>query len=484
MIEVPTAEADGSVPFGLLYAASSAYRSGHNVRILDIAKENLTYSDIKEMIYEFSPDLIGLGGITSSYKNCKELTNNIKRDFREIPVVVGGVISSVSDLLLEKTGADFIVHGEGEISFPNLIDAIQTGGDFQKVKGISFLSGGKIYKTERQRQISNLDEIPIPEYSLLQMEKYISPIDDWIKNYFTDKRERHEILERLSGEQYYFPIMTSRGCTHKCIFCYRHQKGLRQHSVEYVVNTMKYLRDNYGVAIFQINDELTTANKKWVLEFCDTLVNERLGVFFIVLSSRVDNIDEEILVRLKKAGCLMINYGYESGSDNILKEIKKGVTREQALEAGLLTKKVGIKNVPEIIIGFPSENERTVNETIDFLKQLDTWPISINTPIPFPKTPLWDYGVTHGLIKDKEEFVLRYKRQMFVNFTGMSNNRVRRLRNKARFDTRLHWLKKRKKYPEYLRCLLEKFFVMMLQPALPDSFYQTLRKGYLKLAAN
>lgn len=481
MIELSSEKAGGSVPFGLLYAASSAYRSGHDVRIIDMVKDDLTYVDVKKLIDDFSPGLIGMGGITSCYKNCKDLIGNIKRDFSHIPVVVGGVITSVADLLLDRAGADYVVHGEGEISFPNLINTLECGQDPSAVKGISFLRDGVVQKTEEQPQISNMDDILIPEFSLLNMSNYLDPIDKWIEWYFKyEPLEYKDVAEKLAGKKYMFPIITARGCTHKCIFCYRHQRGLRQHSVEYVVSMIKLLHDRYGVDLFQINDELTTANKNWVLNFCDCLMEETLGVHIIVLSSRVDNVDEEILVRLKDAGCLMINYGYETGSPTILKEIRKKVTREQALKAGLLTKKVGIKNIPEIIIGFPSETEETVEETIDFLKQLDTWPMSINTPIPFPETPLWQYAVEHNLIKDKEEFILGYKRGRFVNFTPYSDAKLLRLVAKVRYDTYLHWLKKRKRYAPYIKTLFKKFLYINIKSNIPLKVFDSLKNIYKK----
>lgn len=481
MIEVPTVERDGSVPFGLLYAASSVYRNGHNVRILDIAKEDSSYVDIKKYIEDFSPGLIGFGGITASYKNCKELVSNIRIDFKDIPLVVGGVISSVADLLLKSVGVDFVIHGEGEISFPNLIDTIENRKDVHNVKGISFLKEGSICTTDRQPQISNLDDISIPEYALLDMDRYLGPVENWLEPYFKYDNDKYpKILEKLSGKKL-FPIITSRGCPYKCIFCYRHLKEWRQHSVEYVVKMMKYLWDKYDVSVFQINDELTTLHKKWILRFCDTLIKQKLGVYFIILSSRVDTVDEEILLRLKEAGCLMINYGYESGSDIILKEIKKEATRKQGLKAGLLTKKAGLKNIPEIIIGFPSETEGTIAETINFLKQLDTWPVSINTPIPFPETPLWQYGVEHNIIKDKEALVLGYKRGLFVNFTKYSDKKVSTFVSKVSYDVRLTWLKNRKMYGLYIKCAMERVLLVYIKLIVPQAIYSVAKKAYHKL---
>jgi anaerobic magnesium-protoporphyrin IX monomethyl ester cyclase len=480
MIEIPTVEKDGSVPFGILYAASCAKRAGHAVTILDLVNEDKSVAQIKQTIKTFKPGVIGIGGITSGYRRCKELVPELKRDFPEIPVVAGGVITSVSDLLLTRAGVDLVVRGEAEVTFPELLKTIEGRGDPANIDGISFVRSGTIVHTNDRPQVGNLDDIPAPAFDLLDMPKYLSPVQHWIDWYFAYDRQRHAALsEKLRSTPYMFPIITARGCTHRCIFCYRHHKGLRQHSVDYVVRMMRALRDTYGIGTFQINDELTTGNRSWVMEFCRRLRDERLGLFFIILSARVDSVDEEVLSALKSAGCLMINYGYESGSDIILKEIRKGVTRQQALQAGKLTKQAGIKNVPEIIIGFPSETQETVCETVDFLRQLDAWPISVNTPIPFPQTPLWDLAVERGLIRDKEEFILGYARGRFLNFTAFSDAWLHAMVAKVNCDTRLHWLKARSRYGEYLRCLiLEKLCYKVLKPVLPLWIYTYLRNLY------
>ncbi|MFA5255958.1 MAG: cobalamin-dependent protein, partial [Candidatus Omnitrophota bacterium] len=138
MCEIPTTERDGSVPFGVLYAASSVYRAGHNVRIIDLVKDPLKYPELKTIIDEFKPDLIGMGGITSSYWLCKELVRNIKQDFPAVPIVAGGVLSSVADLLIERAGVDYVVHGEGEETLVRLIASIESGLSPDTVNGISF----------------------------------------------------------------------------------------------------------------------------------------------------------------------------------------------------------------------------------------------------------------------------------------------------------------------------------------------------------
>lgn len=485
MFEIPTTERDGSVPFGVLYAASSAYRAGHNVRIVDLVKNPLKYTELKTVIDEFKPGLIGMGGITSSYGLCKELVRNIKQDFPVVPVVAGGVLSSVADLLIESAGVDYVVHGEGEETLVKLIASIESGLGPDTVNGISFLLNGKIHTTAPQTQIDQLDRIPLPEFKLLAMDQYLESSEKWAAHYFGhDQRELKDILDRIDVKKNFFPVVTARGCTHRCIFCYRHQKGWRQHSVRYVIDMMRYLRDIYNVGVVQFADELTTGNRAWVIDFCETLIREKLGVSFVILSSRVDTVDEEMLLLLKRAGCLMINYGYESGSDPILKEIRKGANRQKALTAGLLTKKAGLKNIPEIIIGFPSENDQTVKDTIDFLQKLNTWPISINTPIPFPETVLWDLAVKKNLITDKEKFIMGYRRGIFLNFTNFSDRMLFWWVYKVGAKTRLYYHMSRREYGKWLILLLKYQARHLITIILPAKTLVSLRYFLINLLRN
>ncbi len=479
MMEVPTRERDGSVPFGILYAASAALRHGHRVKIIDLVKEDLTDEELVGQIREFAPGIIGMGGITSSYGRCKELVALIRQNFVSTPIVVGGVLSSVAELLLTRAGVDYVVHGEGEKTFPNLIQILEAQGDVSQVAGISFVRDGSVRRTDAERQIKDLDEIPMPAFELLEMSHYLEPLDKWIDHYLRIEDDVNKSVRQvLAGKRYMFPVITARGCTHKCIFCYRHHRGLRQHSVGYVVTMIRHLHVTYGVDVFQINDELTTGSKAWVRGFCAALKEEKLPIALIILSARVDNVDAEILYLLKEVNCIMINYGYESGANVILKEIRKGVTREQALETGLLTKKAGIINIPEIIIGFPSETRATIEETIDFLRQLDTWSFSINTPIPFPGTPLWEHAVRHGIIKDEEEFVLGYRRGLFINFTKFSDRELLSLVARVHYDPYLSWLRRRGHVLLYLKTLIVRIFAVNLRRVIPEGMFAGLRTIY------
>lgn len=409
LLEVPSRERNASPPYGILYAGGAILRCGHEAKIIDYSNERFSFEGLRKEIKDYRPNTIGFGGITSSYRNLKHYALFLKDHFPHIPIIAGGVVSCIDELLLKKAKVDIVVRCEGEIAIPPILRYYQDEEEIGNIPGISYLKNGEVIRNECNMQVSVLDEIPFPPYELLDIKKYLYPAKDWVEIYFRyDSKEKNLVTKRLKNSPYMLSIMTSRGCTHRCIFCYRHIKGIRQHSVPYVIELIKYLKNKYGIGFFQFCDELTTASKKWVFDFCDALQRQQLDINFIILSARADNVDLDMLKRLKETGCLMLNYGYESGSDAILKEIGKGVNRQQNIRACELTKRAGIMNIPEIMIGFPGENDDTISDTVSFLKIADRYPVSVNFVLPFPKTPLWQYCVDKGLIRDEESFILNY----------------------------------------------------------------------------
>jgi radical SAM superfamily enzyme YgiQ (UPF0313 family) len=446
-LEMPSREKNSAPPYGVLYAAGAVMRSGYEAKIVDYCNKALSDVSLAREVDGYRPDIIAFGGITSSYRNLKNSAEFLKGRYPEIPLIAGGVISSIDELLLKRAKIDLVVLGEGESIIPLLLRHYNGELAIDNVPGIAYLEGFDIRRTPAQAQVAALDDIPVPPYELLDMEKYLYPSKDWIEHYYRfNDSQKSEIVRKMEKTPYMLAIMTSRGCTHRCIFCYRHMKGIRQHSVPYVIEHMKFLKKKYGVGLFQFCDELTTANRKWIFDLCDAIEREALDINFIVLSARVDTVDEEMLRRLKKAGCVMLNYGFESGSDIILKEIRKGVTREDNLRAARLVKKAGIKNVPEIMIGFPSETDETIADTISFLKDVSQYPFSVNYVLPFPKTPLWDYCIEKGMIKDEEEFILNYGEaaHFSINLTGLPDKKVKSWWTRVMHQTMRHMYLKNK----------------------------------------
>lgn len=416
LVNVPSRKGKGGVllPLGLLYVGAIIERCGHKVRIFDpyfhdVELRERIVGEFDRVIEEWSPSVIGFGGIATSYGRAKQLASQVRKKYPGIYMIAGGALSSVSELLLKKTDVDLVFHGETETSLPLFLQAYDGALDFDSVPGISYRSGKEVVSTGPASQVDDLDSIPYPAYHLVNMEWYFNSIADWLAGYeinLKTVRDKSEIIDQIGTKKHYIPIVSSRGCTHRCLFCYRHMKGHRQHSVRYMIEHIKFLQENYGVKGFQFCDELFNASRSWVMQFCDAIERERIDIFYLIGGARVDRVDEEMLFRLKQTGCIEINYGQESGSDTILKEYRKGTTSQQNKDVTILTtKKVGLSSPVQIVIGSPKETRETINDTIALLKAVEAYQYSINYLIPLPGTPVWEYVEKRGLVNDVEKFL-------------------------------------------------------------------------------
>jgi anaerobic magnesium-protoporphyrin IX monomethyl ester cyclase len=420
LINIPSRRGKGGncLPLGLLYVGGILERAGHTVEIFDPYSIDLeltqfdagNFSDIDTIIRRNRPEIIGFGGIASSYGRTKKVSEYLHTNYPDIFQIAGGPLSSLYELILTKTHINLIFHGETERTFPPFLEKFEQHESWKGIDGISYLDGGNVTRNPPAPQIENLDEVPFPSYHLVNLEQYYKSIFDQIAGFLPDAPDtfdQERITKKIPPDGALFTLITSRGCTNKCSFCYRHMKGYRQHSVSYVIDHIKFLHSRYGIRGFEFADELFNYNEAWVLEFCDALEREGLDIYYCVLGARVDRMSQKMLDRLKETGCLEINYGQESGSDIILKEYRKGVTPQKNREITLLTKETGLVCYVQIVIGSPGETQATIDQTIRFLRDVHSYNPSVNYLLPFPETPIWRYVTDNSLIKDVEQYLDR-----------------------------------------------------------------------------
>lgn len=449
------------LPLGLLYVGGIIERCGHSAKIVDpyldgIDLDNFSLKKLFEGIEEYNPDVIGFGGIASSYGSTKYLSREIRSNYPEIFQVAGGPLSSTYKLLLTNTNIDLIFHGETEISLPIFLSKFADLKFYYDVPGVSYYRTGSIIRNNVPKQVKDLDIIPYPDYKLIDLYKYLHRTQDWLASHKLSLSNNYyypDILEKLKNKEYYIPIITSRGCTHKCLFCYRHFKGIRKHSVNYVLSHMQFLIDSFGIHGFQFVDELFNPNEEWVKDFCDALAHAKLDIYFLIGGARVDKICPDLLKRLKEVGCVEITYGQESGSDVILKEYRKGVTSALNKEITLATKSIGLNSPIQLVIGSPGETTSTIRETIQFLKDVDAPIYSLNYLIPLPETPIWNYVEQNHLIDNVEQYLDRVAEvggtEPLVNLTKCPDHEWRRWQILIRKELVLHFSHNKKHYYYY-----------------------------------
>jgi len=414
LINVPSRNHDCTPPLGLFYVAGIIDRMGLQVKILDMYLKYDSFSLPRSLEYEiqlFKPDIIGFGGIVTSYGRTKFLSKHIKEKFPDVVQIAGGPLSSGYELLLKNTSIDVIFHGECETSLPLWFNNVRNPDKWYNINGISFRKNGQYVINKSVVQIENLDSIPFPPYGkIVDYNPYINRnIPSSLSTIATMMADYPSVIsnyiQRTKNNPSYIEFITKRGCTHRCFFCYRHVKGIRSHSVEYVIEHMKKLKSMYPVGGFYFADELFNHNKEWVMNLCESIKREFSDTFYIISGARVDNMDAEMLDALYTSGCIEISYGQESGDETVLQEYRKGVSVEQNLEITRLTLEKGIFSTVQLVIGSPSESPDSIKRTIQFLRKLKVYGASINYLLPLPETPSWEYVQKHHLIDNIEKYL-------------------------------------------------------------------------------
>jgi radical SAM superfamily enzyme YgiQ (UPF0313 family) len=413
------------LPLGLGYLASVVRNAGHDVEIMDINAHRWTPEEVEEKIKNASFDIAGIGAIVTVYRYVKHLLVLLKRYHPEKKAVVGGSVgTSIPYIILEKTKADITCIGEGEDTIIELVNTMQNGKNLADVEGIWYKDEyGKVHKNVGRKAIKDLDKLPMPAWDMFPMDIYLkNPVGAPNRNKWIDGNT-------VANTPLSININGTRGCPYKCIYCYHDfmGQGYRHRSPENIIREMRFLYDRYGVTYFHFIDDEFVLKKKFIHDFCKKLENEFNGSIAWGCAGRVNLMTEQLVAEMAGAGCVLIGYGIESGSQKMLDVMKKGVTVEQAKEAIRLTKKhLGWADC-SFMIGTPGENRETIQETVDFCKELDLTPEVIFFETPYPGTELYRIALEQGKINDEEEYILNLGEQgesIKVNFSELTDEEL------------------------------------------------------------
>lgn len=341
-------------PLGLGYLAAYLKKNGHEPLILDCLRYDYSLSIIKKKIQKIKPDLVGIMIMTPWARSAATVAKIIKEVDKELPVIGGGPHAAFDyENLLKNYNFDYIVIGEGEVTLLKLVDylAKKRGKKRRKILGIAYRQKGKVYVNPPRSLISNLDEIPFPARELVKFEDYIT----------------NSLLPQA------VEIIGSRGCSHRCAFCSSSHfwKRWRARSPENIIEEIKALIKKYPqIKSFLFYDDNFTLDKERIIHLCRLLIAEGLNRYYWSCLGRADQVDEEMLALMKKAGCQKISYGVESGSPKILKNVDKYLDLSKVRETIRITRKVGIEALAFFMIGNPGETEATIKQSIRFAKRL------------------------------------------------------------------------------------------------------------------
>jgi len=423
-------------PIGLGYIATAISNSGIECEIFDLDALRPSDEEIEEKIKNAEYDVAAMGCIVTGYRYVKKLCELIKKHHPQVPIIIGNsVATSIPNILMNKTQADFGVSGEGDITIVELLEALRDNTLIKDVKGIFFKKDGEVVFTEERELIKSLDDLPFINYELFDMEPYL-------KNFKKNLPEPYPIeFDKIVA----LPINTARGCPFKCTFCYHVFRGkrFRNRSPENIAKEIEQLNAKHGVNYLQFADELSLFSKKQANELAEQFIKKDLKVFWLAdcRAGLFKEGDLELAKKLKAAGCVSLGYSLESANKEILDAMDKHISINDFEVQTRILHEAGITPVTSLVIGYPQETPETLQNTFDCCLKCNIYP-SAGYLLPQPGTPMYDLAIEMGLIPDEEEYLLRMgDRQDFtINFTQMTQEEMESItkRNLKKISEKLH----------------------------------------------
>jgi radical SAM superfamily enzyme YgiQ (UPF0313 family) len=382
-------------PFGLLSLAAVLEEAGFKIELHDF--EFSLLSDLDSALQRFlgppydAPLFFGIGlitgpGLKRSFKIINFITKNYGSRAR---IVVGGPHATIFyEDLLESFLIDIVCLGEAEATILELARCLESGGNLANVSGIAFKVQNEIIRTADRPMIRDISALPMYAWDKVEIRRYI-----------------------YNGT---LTLLYSRGCPYRCIFCLS-QKFLgakpRSLSPKQVLKEITLLRDRHNIKRFRMVDDLPFGgSEKLLREFCDLMIQRKTGLRWRIWG-RINNFTLELATLLEAAGCEQIHFGIESGSERVLKRIKKDINLSDILRNTEICRKVGIQGLASFIVGFPFETKDDVARTRQLISTLNKRNIgcTVHKLTPFPATPIWDECLSKGLripksLRDWEEY--------------------------------------------------------------------------------
>lgn len=378
-------------PIWLSYATGVLEKAGHEVRLIDAIARHWDLDRVRSDAKEFSPDLVIIDSNFSSLSNDCNVASSLKDDTEAVSVLVGPPASQYAEKILKEYNADIVARYEYDFTIRDIAEAIEEGVSCKDVLGISYKENNNIIHNPNREYITSeeLDEIPFVSQIY---RKHLN-----IKDYFLG----HTLNPMVQ-------IFTGRGCPNQCTFCSwpvtLMGRKHRVRSVKNVVDEFEYIRKELPeVKEIFLEDDTFTINKNRIKEVCGEIKQRGLDITWSC-NARA-NLDYESMKTMKDAGCRLLDVGYESGSDTILKNIKKGITTEDSRKFTKDAKKAGLMILADVIIGMPGETKETAEETIGFVKEVKPNIVQFSVATPMPGTEFYNWVKENKflLVDDLEE---------------------------------------------------------------------------------
>lgn len=344
-------------PLGLGYIASSIEAKGYHVSVISGVKYN-TLDEAYNLIIKEKPEVVGYTATSSARFRAIDLIKRVKKITNAFTIVGGPHFHPTArEALKSVKEIDVVVKGEGEETVPELIDRYSISKDFKNVSGICFRDyDGNVVENPDRPFNKDIDKYPMPAYHLFDFKKYKCTLE--------------------GTNLPVIGVLSSRGCPNKCNFCANtalRKASLRLRDPKKFVNEIEYLKNEYGYTSFDFWDDTMTMVKFHITGICNEILNRNLNIMWFA-RARVNTVNREILKLMKDAGCVAIAYGIESGSEKILKSIKKGINTRQAREAVKISSELGFIVSNYFIVSMPGETLSDINMTFEMIEEFERYP--------------------------------------------------------------------------------------------------------------
>ena len=394
-----------SPPLGLLYLASALRAwGGHpfDMEIFDMHLWRKPYKVLRRRLREFEPDLVGLSVLTFEAREMHRAAEMIKEYSSSCPVVVGGPHGTIfySEILADPN-IDYVVVGEGEKSFLELIDSLEAGGPVPEISGVAGRRGHEVVFPGTRKPLQDLDAIPFPAWDLIDIDKY----------------RRFPDFNVGLGKGRYMGIFTSRACPYQCIYCHSiFGKGFRARSSENVLEEMDILRSRYGIKEFQVFDDCFNFRRDRVLAIAEGICRRGKKIRMSFPNGiRGDLLDREVLGALWRAGAYTFCVAVETASPRLQELIKKNLDLPKIKEAIAIADDIGYLVKGFFMFGFPTETKEEMRLTLKFACETPLYAAAFFTVVPFAKTTL------HEMIRDTlQEKMIEYPHHHYYVYRGRS----------------------------------------------------------------
>ncbi len=447
-------------PLTLAILATIGKKYGE-VRLIDWNVEEMPFETLVQTVVAFEPDILVSCPTFPSIDSDAFFSKKIKEHLPDtITLGFGMFFTLLEEASLRDTeGYDIAIYGEPEVTFEELLSRYAASGKIEPIPGLLWRQGAEVRKGDPRPFIQDLDTIPVASRDLLRNERYKLP---------------------HNGHPFTL-VNVARGCPYSCIFCTAniyYGKKLRHHSVKYVIDEIEQCIQDHGIRDFLFWEEVFTLDKPFGIALCDEIMKRKLSIEWMT-TTRADLVDEEIVKKMKEAGCILLGLGIESCSQEILDRAKKNETVEQIVNAVNLCKKVKLPTMGHFIFGLPGETEETAQNTIKAITDLGLDYMQCYCAVPIPKTPLGEMAREKGWVRAKQWSQYDYGGRSVMDIGTVSPDDIDRYRDTAfrKFYFRPKYILKQLKVITSIRQLIQAASFAKWMKAKPPKAPSSENKG-------